>query len=75
MTTTSKAKSCSKPVVDFESNSKSVKRNKRLHSKKYQSCNHTNNQQVCINCLKPRSNKNERQCKKCRCDHFYVSSY
>ena len=46
MTTTSKAKSCSKPVVDFESNSKSVKRNKRLHSKKYQSCNHTNNQQV-----------------------------
>ena len=25
MTTTSKTKSCSKPVVDFESNSKSVK--------------------------------------------------
>ena len=75
MTTTSKVKSCSKPVVDFESNSKSIKSNKRLYSKNYQSYNHTNNQQVCINCLKPRSNKNERQCKKCRCDHFYVSNY
>ena len=75
MTTTSKAKSCSKPVGDFESNSKSIKSNKRLYSKKYQSCNHINNQQLYINCLKPRSNKNERQCKKCRCDHFYVSNY
>ena len=36
----------SKPVVDFESNSKSVKSNKRFYSKKYQSDNHTNNQQV-----------------------------
>ena len=41
-----KIKFCFKPVVDFESNSKSVKSNKRFYSKKYQSDNHTNNQQV-----------------------------
>ena len=33
---------------------------------------HTNNQQKYIDCLKPRSNKNERVSKKCGCDHFYV---
>ena len=32
-----------KPVADFESNSESVKSNKRFYSKKYQSGNHTNN--------------------------------
>ena len=26
-----------------------------------------NNQQVCINCLKPRSNKNKFECKNCGC--------
>ena len=26
-----------------------------------------NNQQVCIDCLKPRSNKNMFECKKCGC--------
>ena len=26
---------------------------------------HTNNQQKCIHCLKPRSNENECECKKC----------
>ena len=43
--------------------------------KKYQSKNHTNNQQVHIDFLKPRSNKNEPQCKNCACNHFYVSNY
>ena len=40
-----KTKSHPKLVVDFESNSKSVKSNKRFYSKK-SSDNHTNNQQV-----------------------------
>ena len=26
---------------------------------------------MCIDCLKPRSNKNECECKKCSCDCFY----
>ena len=29
---------------------------------------HTNNQEKCIDCLKPRSNKNELECKKCGCN-------
>ena len=45
-------KSCPKPVLDFKSNSKSVKSNKRFYSKKYQG----DNQQKCIDCFKPRSN-------------------
>ena len=39
---------------------------KRLHKKK---------QQKCIDCLKPRSNKNEPECKKCGCNEFYVPNY
>ena len=35
----------------------------------------TNNQQMCIDCLKPRSNKNELEYKKCGCDYFYVPNY
>ena len=46
-------KSCPKPVVDFKSNLENVKSNKRFCSKKYQS----DNQQKCIDCLKPRSKK------------------
>ena len=34
-----------------------------------------NNQQKCIDCLKPRSNKNECECKKCGSSCFYVSNY
>ena len=64
-------KSYPKPVVDFESNLESVKSNKRFCSKKYQS----DNQQKCIDCLKPRSNKNEHVCKKCGCNYFYVPHY
>ena len=50
----------------YDSNLERVNLSKRL-------C--TNNQQKCIDCLKPRSNKNERECKKCGCDYFYVPNY
>ena len=33
---------------------------------------HINNQQKCIDCLKPRSNKNEVENKKCGCSEVYV---
>ena len=75
MTVLRKVKSCPKPVVDFESNLESIKTNKRFYLKKHQSDNHTNNQQKCIDCLKPRSNKNEPECKKCGCNYFYVPNY
>ena len=32
-------------------------------------------QQKSIDCLKPRSNKNELECKKCGCNEFYVPNY
>ena len=64
-------KSHPKPVVDLESNSKSVKGYKWFRSKKYQS----DNRQKCIDCLKPRSNENEHVYKKCGCDYFYVPGY
>ena len=70
-----KVKSCHKAVVDSESNLESVKSYKWSLPKKYQNDNHTNNQQKCIDCLKPRSNKNERECKKCGCNYFYVLNY
>ena len=75
MTVLRKVKSCPKPVVDFESNLESVKSYKRFRSKKCQSDNHTNNQQKSIDCPKPRSNKNEHECKKCGCDYFFVPNY
>ena len=34
-----------------------------------------NNQQVCIDCLKPRSNKNKFECKNCGCTDFHVLDY
>ena len=63
MTKSSKTKSHFKPVPSkiYASNLA-----KRLR---------TNNQQMCIDCLKPRSNKNERKCNKCGCNHFYVPNY
>ena len=64
-----------KPVVNFESNSMSLKSNKRFYPKKYKSDNHTNNQQKCVECLTPRSNKNECESKKYGCDYFYVPNY
>ena len=36
---------------------------------------HENNQQKCIDYLKPRSNKNKFECKKCGCTEFYVLDY
>ena len=64
-------KSCLEQIVNFESNSKSVKSYKWFCSKKYQS----GSQQKCVDCLKPRPNKNECVCKKCGCDYFYVPNY
>ena len=86
MTTTSKTKSHPNPFpfkiyTDLESILESVKSNERFYSKKYQSDTqiakrlHTNNQQMCIDCLKPRSNKNDCVFKKCGCDYFYVPNY
>ena len=36
---------------------------------------HNNNQKVCIDCLKPRSNKNKLECKNCGYTEFYVLDY
>ena len=33
------------------------------------------NQQVCIDCLKPRSKENKFECKNCGCTTFYVYNY
>ena len=75
MTVLRKVKSCPKPVANFESNLESLKSYKWFPSKKYQSDNHTNNQQKCIDCLKPRSNKNEHECKKCGCNSAITFMY
>ena len=63
-----KIKSRPKPVVNFECNLEIAKSYKWFSSKKYQS----DNQQKRIDCLKPRLNKNERECKKCGCNYSYV---
>ena len=75
MTALSKIKSCSELVVDFESNLESVESYKWFRQKKYHSDNHTNNQKNCLDCFKPRSNKNERERKKYGCNYFYVPNY
>ena len=36
---------------------------------------HKNNKRVCIDCLKPRSNRNKFECKNCGCTEFYVHDY
>ena len=36
---------------------------------------HKDNQKVCIDFLKPRSNKNKFECKNCSCTKFYVLDY
>ena len=36
---------------------------------------HKNNQKVCIDCLKPRSNKSKFECKNCGCTEFCVLHY
>ena len=59
MTTTTKSKSHPKQVAF------------KIYAERF----HINNEQMRIDCLKPRSNKNERGCKKCSCNHFYVPNY
>ena len=34
-----------------------------------------NNQTMCIDCLKPRSNKNKFECKNCGCTELYVLDF
>ena len=46
-----------------------------LLSEIYARWNHENNQNVCIDCLKPRSNKNKFESKNCGCTDFYVLEY
>ena len=59
MTTTSKSKSYCEQVLS------------KIDARRF----HESNQQKCIDCLKPRSNKNELQCKECGCNEFYVPKY
>ena len=47
----------------------------QLLSKIYARRPHENNQKVCIDYLKPRSNKNKFECKNCGCTEFYVLDY
>ena len=42
----------------------------KLLSEIYARRPHKNNQKVCIDCLKPRSNKNKFECKNCGCTEF-----
>ena len=55
--------------------SKTKSRFERLLSEIYARWFHQNNQQVCIDYLKPRSNKNTCECKKCGCTDFYMLDY
>ena len=55
--------------------SKTKSRFERLLSEIYARWFCENNQQVCIDCLKPRSNKNKFECKNCGCTDFYVLNY
>ena len=50
--------------------SKTKSRFERLLSEIYAGSLCKNNQQVCIDCLKPRSNKNNFECKNCGCTKF-----
>ena len=59
MTTASKTKSCSERLLS------------EIYARRFLQ----NNQQVRIDCLKPGSNKNKFQCKKCGCTEFYVLDY
>ena len=48
---------------------------KQLLSKIYAKSFPKNDEKVCIDCLKPRSNKNKFDCKNCSCTDFYVFDY
>ena len=47
----------------------------KLLSKIYFNSFCKNNQKVCTDCLKPRSNKNKCECKNCGCTDFYMLDY
>ena len=47
----------------------------QLLSKIYGKSFRKNNQKLCIDCLKQRSNKNKFECKTCGCTDFYVFDY
>ena len=47
----------------------------QLLSEIYARSFHKNNQKVCIDCLKSKSNKNRLECKNCGCTEFYVLNY
>ena len=55
--------------------SKTKSRFEQLLSEIYAKRPCENNQKVCIDCLKPRSNKNKFECKNCGCTKFYVLDY
>ena len=48
---------------------------KQLLSKIYAKSFPKNDEKVCIDCLKPRSNENKFDCKNCSCTDFYVFDY
>ena len=54
---------------------KTKSRFEQLLSETYARRPRENNQHVCIDCLKPRLNKNEFECKNCGCTEFYVLDY
>ena len=55
--------------------SKTKSRFKQTLSEIYARRHRKNNQKVCIDCLKRRSNKNKFECKNCGCSEFYVLDY
>ena len=55
--------------------SKTKSRFEQLLSEIYAKRPCENNQKVCIDCLKPRSNKNKFKCKNLGCTDFYVLDY
>ena len=59
MTATSETKSCFEQLIS------------EIYARRFRE----NNQKVCIDCLKPRSNKNKFECKTCGCTEFYVLDY
>ena len=55
--------------------SKTIYRFEQLLAEIYARRFRKNNQQVCLDCLKPRSNKKKFDCKKYGCTEFYVLDY
>ena len=54
---------------------KTKSRFERLLSEIYAVSLYKNNQQVCIDCLKPRSKKSKFECENCCCTNFYVFNH